>query len=175
MAKIKAVLDQETWVEVDVPDEFQAIVTSLLCSEALISENLHDAQNNVEISYGEVITNKDCSLMADAGPRKAQQQIEQADFIGVSIENTAHVKSTPLTEAIEKNKADATTNLVHSNNNKIKELVKSTSQTLMYKDVGYHMVNWLVILFYFFLVFFFFNLFSYLVSYHMFVLLPVYV
>lgn len=141
MAKIKAVLDQETWVEVDVPDEFQAIVNSLLCSEALISENLHDAQNNVEISYGEVITNKDCSIMADAGPRKAQQQIEQADFIGVSIENTAHVKSTPLTEAIEKNKADATTNSVHSNNNKIKELVKSTSQTLMYKDVGYHMVN----------------------------------
>lgn len=141
MAKIKAVLDQETWVEVDVPDEFQAIVNSLLCSEALISENLHDAQNNVEISYGEVITNKDCSLMADAGPRKAQQQIEQADFIGVSIENTAHVKSTPLTEAIEKNKADATTNSAHSNNNKIKELVKSTSQTLMYKDVGYHMVN----------------------------------
>ncbi|GMH09097.1 hypothetical protein Nepgr_010937 [Nepenthes gracilis] len=33
MAKIKAVLDQETWVEVDVPDEFQAIVTSILSSD----------------------------------------------------------------------------------------------------------------------------------------------
>jgi vacuolar protein sorting-associated protein 54 len=29
MAKIKAVLDQETWVPVDVPEEFQAIVLSL--------------------------------------------------------------------------------------------------------------------------------------------------
>ncbi|KAE7995999.1 hypothetical protein FH972_000748 [Carpinus fangiana] len=140
MAKIKAVLDQETWVEVDVPDEFQAIVTSLFCSEALISENLHDAQNNVETSYSEVISNNDFSLMADTGPRKAQQQIEDANFIGVSTEN-AHVKSTPLAEAIERNKADAITNLAHSNNNKMKEHVKSTSQTLMYKDVGYHMVN----------------------------------
>ncbi|XP_062162661.1 vacuolar protein sorting-associated protein 54, chloroplastic isoform X3 [Alnus glutinosa] len=141
MAKIKAVLDQETWVEVDVPDEFQAILTSLFCSEELISENLHDAQNNVETSYSEVITNNDCSLIVDAGPQKAQQQIEQANFIGESIENTANVKSTPLAEAIQKNKADAITNSAHSNNNKMKEHVKSTSQTLMYKDVGYHMVN----------------------------------
>jgi vacuolar protein sorting-associated protein 54 len=29
MAKIKAVLDQETWVAIDVPEEFQAIVLSL--------------------------------------------------------------------------------------------------------------------------------------------------
>ena len=29
MTKIKAVLDQETWVSVDVPEEFQAIVDSL--------------------------------------------------------------------------------------------------------------------------------------------------
>ncbi|CAI0546146.1 unnamed protein product [Linum tenue] len=35
MTKIKAVLDQETWVEVDVPDEFQSIITSVLSSETL--------------------------------------------------------------------------------------------------------------------------------------------
>ena len=50
MTKIKAVLDQETWVEVDVPDEFQAIVTSLFSSEALISENSDDGQGNKETS-----------------------------------------------------------------------------------------------------------------------------
>ena len=33
MAKIKAVLDQETWVAVDVPEEFQAIVLSLLSTD----------------------------------------------------------------------------------------------------------------------------------------------
>lgn len=48
MTKIKAVLDQETWVEVDVPDEFQAIVNSLFMSEALIFENSDDAQGNKE-------------------------------------------------------------------------------------------------------------------------------
>ncbi|CAA3026854.1 Vacuolar protein sorting-associated protein 54, chloroplastic [Olea europaea subsp. europaea] len=29
MAKMKALLDQENWNEIDVPDEFQTIVTSL--------------------------------------------------------------------------------------------------------------------------------------------------
>ena len=33
MVKIKAVLDQETWVSVDIPDEFQAILSSLSSSE----------------------------------------------------------------------------------------------------------------------------------------------
>ncbi|CAN1226101.1 Vacuolar protein sorting-associated protein 54, chloroplastic [Linum grandiflorum] len=36
MTKMKAVLDQETWVEVDVPDEFQGIITSLFSSETPI-------------------------------------------------------------------------------------------------------------------------------------------
>lgn len=35
MTKLKAVLDQETWVEVDVPNEFQAIVDSLFSLESL--------------------------------------------------------------------------------------------------------------------------------------------
>ena len=46
MTKIRAVLDQETWVEVDVPDEFQAIVSSLFFSEVLISENPDDAEGS---------------------------------------------------------------------------------------------------------------------------------
>ncbi|CAN1226105.1 Vacuolar protein sorting-associated protein 54, chloroplastic [Linum grandiflorum] len=37
MTKMKAVLDQETWVEVDVPDEFQGIITSLFSSETPMS------------------------------------------------------------------------------------------------------------------------------------------
>nr|KAJ0219440.1 hypothetical protein LSAT_V11C300122020 [Lactuca sativa] len=35
MTKLKAVLDQETWVEVDVPNEFQGIVDSLFSLESL--------------------------------------------------------------------------------------------------------------------------------------------
>ncbi|XP_062084241.1 vacuolar protein sorting-associated protein 54, chloroplastic [Humulus lupulus] len=95
MTKIKAVLDQETWVEVDVPDEFQAIVTSLSFSEALISEDSDDAQE----------------------------------------------KSAPVSETIEKNKVDVIISSTENNHTNTKERGKSTSQTLLYKDVGYHMVN----------------------------------
>ncbi|POO03006.1 Vacuolar protein sorting-associated protein [Trema orientale] len=95
MTKIKAVLDQETWVEVDVPDEFQAILSSLFFSEALLSENLDDAQEN----------------------------------------------SAPVSEAVEKNKVNVVNSLAEHNHSNNKERGKSTSQTLLYKDVGYHMVN----------------------------------
>ena len=35
MTKLKGMLDQETWVEVDVPNEFQGIVDSLFSLESL--------------------------------------------------------------------------------------------------------------------------------------------
>ncbi|CAN1226103.1 Vacuolar protein sorting-associated protein 54, chloroplastic [Linum grandiflorum] len=44
MTKMKAVLDQETWVEVDVPDEFQGIITSLFSSETPMSAELDAIQ-----------------------------------------------------------------------------------------------------------------------------------
>ncbi|XP_076932351.1 vacuolar protein sorting-associated protein 54, chloroplastic-like [Bidens hawaiensis] len=40
MAKLKAVLDQETWVEVDVPNEFQAIVDSLFRLESVSEDDV---------------------------------------------------------------------------------------------------------------------------------------
>ncbi|KAB1222968.1 Vacuolar protein sorting-associated protein 54, chloroplastic [Morella rubra] len=141
MAKIKAVLDQETWVEVDVPDEFQAIVTSLFCSEALMSENHHDAENHVQTNFVEEITNNDNSVVADTGPLKVQQQIEETNLSGTSIERMAQVKSAPLAEASEKSKAGATTYSSQSNNSKTKEHGKPPSHTLTYKGVGYHMVS----------------------------------
>ncbi|GFS38256.1 similar to VPS54 [Actinidia rufa] len=59
LAKIKAVLDQETWVEVDVPDVYQAILTSLFCSEPLTTGNVNDGQDNTGqvISLSEVLPN----------------------------------------------------------------------------------------------------------------------
>lgn len=148
MAKIKAVLDQETWVEVDVPDEFQAIVTSFFCSEELISENPRHAENNVQTSSSEVIINNDGSLISDVGQLKPQQKIDQTKISGISTENLEETKSIPLSQGIEKNKADTTNYSAHNNNSKM-EHGKSTSHTLMYKGVGYHMVNWLVFLFLF--------------------------
>ncbi|CAL5410861.1 unnamed protein product [Camellia sinensis] len=100
MAKIKAVLDQETWVEVDVPDEFQAIVTSLFCSEPLTAEHTDDGQDN-----------------------------------------TAQVNSLPVIEPTENNKSDVLTSLGQSNSTNNKQRGKSSSQTLLFRGVGYHMVN----------------------------------
>ena len=59
LAKIKAVHDQETWVEVDVPDVYQAILTSLFCSEPLTTGNVNDGQGNAATGYIEVASSND--------------------------------------------------------------------------------------------------------------------
>ncbi|KAF4384421.1 hypothetical protein F8388_012754 [Cannabis sativa] len=125
MTKIKAVLDQETWVEVDVPDEFQAIVTSLSFSEALISEDTDDAQGNKETSNAS-------SLVIVY----LLNQLKHANYSELSTE-----KSAPVSETVEKNKVDVMNSSTENNHTNTKERGKSTSQTLLYKDVGYHMVN----------------------------------
>ncbi|KAL0542563.1 hypothetical protein IC582_017632 [Cucumis melo] len=132
MAKIKAVLDQETWVEVDVPDEFQSIAESL-CSQELLSENPDLAQGNMDQSHSDVATDNDDS-------RNAQEHSQQIDSSDLSGGNSEHVKLTPA-DTIEKSKADVTIPSTQLNNTNVKERGKSSSQTLLYKGVGYHMVN----------------------------------
>ncbi|KAJ0018047.1 hypothetical protein Pint_11387 [Pistacia integerrima] len=134
MTKIKAVLDQETWAEVDVPDEFQAIVTSLFCFEELVSDSMDDVQGNITTNYSEVATNN------DSGPQN-DQQIGRTDSSEISQPNNPHLKSKSSAEAIERNKADSRSPPVQSNNSNLKERGKSASQTLTYGGVGYHMVN----------------------------------
>ncbi|KAL5830157.1 hypothetical protein ACOSQ3_019625 [Xanthoceras sorbifolium] len=139
MTKIKAVLDQETWVQVDVPDEFQAIVMSLFSSEALVSGSTDDIQGNMT-TYSEVVTSNDSTIIAPSGPQNSHHQIERTDSSEVISSNPAQVNS-PSAEANEKNKVDATSSSVQTNSSNMKECRKSTSQTLSYGGVGYHMVN----------------------------------
>ncbi|XP_020247722.1 vacuolar protein sorting-associated protein 54, chloroplastic [Asparagus officinalis] len=91
MAKIKAVLDQETWVSVDVPDEFQAILSSL-------------SSSGVPTDSGHA---KEVSFMPEAGSN-------QENEVGPAVHN-----------------ADGNLN----------EHARSTSKTIVYGGVGYHMVN----------------------------------
>lgn len=149
MTKIRAVLDQETWVEVDVPDEFQAIITSLSLSEALISENPDDAQGNLKTSYSEVVTSNVSSFVIRKSS-VSQSQTKQANSNEISTDITVKEKSTPVAETVGKNKADVVNSVAQNNHSSIKERGKSTSQTLLYKDVGFHMVNWSVTFFFFF-------------------------
>jgi vacuolar protein sorting-associated protein 54 len=151
MTKIKAVLDQETWVEVDVPDEFQAIVASLFYSEPLISEALNDTQVEMTTSCGEVGTSNDGSLVIDNEAQNAAQKLVRMNSTEVSLQNSVQKKSTPSTEPTESNKAMTATSSAQRNNHKVKERGKSTSQTLSCGGVGYHMVNWLVFFFYLFI------------------------
>ncbi|KAI5572019.1 hypothetical protein BDE02_11G134000 [Populus trichocarpa] len=138
MTKIRAVLDQEMWVEVDVPDEFQAIVASLFYSESV---GLNDTQGDATTRYGEVGTGNDGSLVIDAEAQNAEQELVQMNSTDISLENSVQKKSTPSTEATESNKVIAATSSAQSNNHNAKERGKSTSQTLSCGGVGYHMVN----------------------------------
>ncbi|KAJ6332597.1 hypothetical protein OIU77_008626 [Salix suchowensis] len=104
MTKIKAVLDQEMWVEVDVPEEFQAIVASLF-----YSERLNDTQGDATTSYGEVGTSNDGSLVIDAEAQNAEQELVKMNSTDISLENSMQKKSTPSTESTESNKVIAAT------------------------------------------------------------------
>ena len=146
MTKIKAVLDQETWVEVDVPDEFQAIVSSLFHSEAIISENKNNAESNMTESYSDMVASNEGSQVADTGLQGSVLQNELTDSSGTTAVNAAQRKA----EAIERKKSDAVTSS-QSNSSNMKERGKPTTQMLEYGDVGYHMVNWLVIFYFFYL------------------------
>ncbi|WRX27769.1 Vacuolar protein sorting-associated protein 54 [Theobroma cacao] len=133
MTKIKAVLDQETWVEVDVPDEFQAIVSSLH-SEAIISGNKDNAETNMT-SYSDMVACNEGSQVADTGLQGALEQHEQTDSSGTTALNAAQGKA----EAIEKMKSDSVTSS-QSNSSNMKERGKPTTQMLEYGGVGYHMM-----------------------------------
>ncbi|GAB4826405.1 Vacuolar protein sorting-associated protein 54 [Ancistrocladus abbreviatus] len=140
MAKIRAALDQETWVEVDVPDEFQAIVISILGSDPLSTEIFDDVKAGIASGYSDVVTS-DSSHVADTGEGNAQQHMEHNALNNISAENDIKVKLPPSDEANEKNKSETVTSVPHGNNNNIKDRVKSTSNAISLKGVSYHMVN----------------------------------
>ncbi|MBA0663265.1 hypothetical protein Goklo_003386 [Gossypium klotzschianum] len=125
MTKIRAVLDQETWVEVDVPDEFQAIVSSLFDSEAIVSGSKDNAESNMTQSY----SNEGSQVGSVA-------QNEPTDSSSTTAVNAAQGKA----EVIERKKSDAVTSS-QSNNSNTKERGKNATQTLECGGVSYHMVN----------------------------------
>lgn len=139
MSKIKAVLDQETWVEIDVPDEFQSIINLLFTSDHLTSE--HDTEDDISTSYNGVVTNNDVLPIADSAESSAEQQITRANSIEASMNSETSDRSKSPVDSTESNKAHGRISSAHSNNTE-KDHKKSASQALYYKGVGYHMVNW---------------------------------
>ncbi|XLR50651.1 hypothetical protein S83_001323, partial [Arachis hypogaea] len=69
--KIRAVLDQETWVEIDIPDEFQSIIKVVFSSDALHSESFSETDDVNSTSYNDVLP------MSETGQSNAEQPEEQ--------------------------------------------------------------------------------------------------
>ncbi|KAK9097744.1 hypothetical protein Syun_024789 [Stephania yunnanensis] len=121
MEKLKALLDQETWVAVDVPYEFQAIVNSLVSSE---NGNLVDASSNGAASYSEVVSvNGDLAVV--------DTQVSPQPPVGNTNSSDNSVSSTSLSKGAQESKIEAPT---------------SSARTLVYKGNSYHLVNCCLIL-----------------------------
>lgn len=140
MTYIKAVLDQETWVEVDVPDEFQAILTSLFCTDS--NGNVDDGQGKVATRYIETASSNE-----DTRHPNSQQHIVRAEYIEASADNTGQMKSLVVAGTTDTNISNVTTSPAQSNSANNEERGRASLQTLSFRGVDYHMVNWLVFLF----------------------------
>ncbi|XP_025885106.1 vacuolar protein sorting-associated protein 54, chloroplastic-like isoform X2 [Solanum lycopersicum] len=117
MAKMRAILDQENWAEIDVPDEFQTIVTSLFCSESETRELADEVSADIAPSSPKMVLGSDGSPTAEARLQKISQ-------------NAEHTDSTPRSEST-----------AQSNETNSRERGKSSARLLFFRGVGYHMVN----------------------------------
>ena len=132
---MRALLDQENWSEIDVPDEFQVIVNSLCSSESVISGESGGASDDTAVTSSEVVSSSDGPSESDAGPLNTSQSVERPDSNGTYTD--------PLRSSVptENSNADVSTSS-NGNNASTKERGKSALRMLYFKGVAYHMVNW---------------------------------
>lgn len=96
MAKLKAILDQENWAEIDVPDEFQTIVTSLFSSKSETSGHADDDSADTATSQTEVVRNSSDPSMVDAGLPNISHNTAQTDSTSTHPDSTAQVSFSQL-------------------------------------------------------------------------------
>jgi vacuolar protein sorting-associated protein 54 len=158
MSKLAAVLEQETWVAVDAPDEFQAIVDSLTSTESngIISPSEEASHGSADLldrfsdapessiaeetpvpdstrsqTNGKIITAED---MTDPGIRAGSSTTEGGENPTPNNINTA--VSTPNPLPSETLLSDA----VATKGKKGRE--KPSVKTLYVQGITYHCVNW---------------------------------
>uniref|UniRef100_A0ACD5YB66 Uncharacterized protein n=1 Tax=Avena sativa TaxID=4498 RepID=A0ACD5YB66_AVESA len=114
MAKIKAVLDQETWVAVDVPEEFQSIVLSLSSTDFPVNGmEMPSTDSNSKLSEDGILTTQEPSY-------STENNVDNGDVTSV----TGH-----------ENRGESTSPQIENS------VVKTMSQTIVLGGVGYHMIN----------------------------------
>lgn len=125
MTKLRAILEQENWTEIDVPDEYQAIVTSLFSLESSINEPKNESTSN-----------SDTSLTEEA------KHTVRSD-IGTSGEVVGQVNPSRLRGETDNSNADVEASVTQNNDSNVKDKDRGRSslRTLSYRGVGYHMVN----------------------------------
>ncbi|OIT06622.1 PREDICTED: vacuolar protein sorting-associated protein 54, chloroplastic-like [Nicotiana attenuata] len=94
MAKLKAILDQENWAEIDVPDEFQTIVTSLFCPKSGTTGHGDDDSAVTATSQTEVVQSSSDPSMVDAGVPNKSHNTEQSDSTSTPPDSTAQSNDT---------------------------------------------------------------------------------
>ncbi|XP_074338003.1 vacuolar protein sorting-associated protein 54, chloroplastic isoform X1 [Apium graveolens] len=128
MAKIRAVLDQETWAEVDVADDFQAITNSLYFEESVDGDDLDDASHSIARSENETVSSN-ISLIADGQVTNSVQPIHRTNSTEVSPDITAPVNASSSTRPVDSTLSAPTNS------------ASKKDRTLTFRGVGYHMVN----------------------------------
>ncbi|RAL53526.1 hypothetical protein DM860_015563 [Cuscuta australis] len=130
MAKMKAILDQENWAEIDVPVEFQMIVTSLFCSESLVTSD--DSTVNGAGALGSEGSPIDAQLS------NSSENMEQHNLAATHQDNTSGSEALLRTDSghveTENNSANSTEHIS-------RERGKASPRMLFFKGIGYHMVN----------------------------------
>ncbi|XP_047310439.1 vacuolar protein sorting-associated protein 54, chloroplastic-like isoform X2 [Impatiens glandulifera] len=140
MSKIRAVLDQEKWTEVEgIPHEFQVLASSLLSSEDI--EHTDDAEDNFTTSNGEVVTENGAPLRSDSGSLSSDQHSDQAESITVSSDGNPHVQSPPSRTTSGEIRTNVGISLPQKSSNIVEQ-----GKTLQFKGLGYHLVNCVLIL-----------------------------
>lgn len=138
---MRALLDQENWAEIDVPDEFQSIVNSLCSSESVTAGESGAVSDDAASSSNEVESSSDGSSLADAGPSNSSRHIEQPDSNGTYVDHIPNTDSSRLSAPTENSNPDVSTSS-HGNSASMKERGKPALRMLYFRGVGYHMVNW---------------------------------
>ncbi|KAJ9565429.1 hypothetical protein OSB04_001395 [Centaurea solstitialis] len=88
MTKLRAVLDQETWVEVDVPNEFQAIVNSLFSSELVVAGDSDDHSKSIAEGHNDVISSSATTLPSAAVLSSTQQTEQPSQSVDGIVDGT---------------------------------------------------------------------------------------
>ncbi|EOA15956.1 hypothetical protein CARUB_v10004052mg [Capsella rubella] len=133
MTKLRAVLDQETWDEIDVPEEFQSIISSLFASQELISGKVDNADLN---TYHNNPLPLNGSLTSGNGNQNSELRNDKSESSEVPAVSDVQMKSPVSPESLESSKAGVSS--VPNNQSNHKTHRKSN---LFYQGVDYHMVN----------------------------------